>query len=39
MIVSGTVFAVTYAALSLALRIPELPAIITVMSDLLRRRS
>jgi hypothetical protein len=39
MIVSGAIFAASYAALSLALRIPELPAIITVMSDLLRRRS
>jgi putative peptidoglycan lipid II flippase len=39
MIVTATVFGVSYAALSLALRIPELPAIIRVMSDLLSRRS
>jgi putative peptidoglycan lipid II flippase len=31
-------FGVVYLALSLALRIPELPSIISVMTDLLRRR-
>jgi hypothetical protein len=39
MVVTGVVGAAAYLALSLALRIPELPAIISVMSDLLRRRS
>jgi putative peptidoglycan lipid II flippase len=39
MTVSGVVFGVAYGGISLALRIPELPAIITVMSDLVRRRA
>ena len=39
MVLAGAVFGVTYLVLSLALRIPELPAIIRVMSDVLRRRS
>ena len=30
-------FGVVYAAVSLALRIPELPSIVGVMADLLRR--
>jgi putative peptidoglycan lipid II flippase len=37
MILAGAVFGVTYLVLSLALRIPELPAIIRVMSHVLRR--
>jgi putative peptidoglycan lipid II flippase len=37
-IVVGVAFGVVYLALSLALRIPELPSIISVMTDLLRRR-
>ena len=37
-IVVVAVFAIVYLALSLALRIPELPSIISVMTDLLRRR-
>jgi putative peptidoglycan lipid II flippase len=37
-VVVGVVFGVVYLALSLALRIPELPSIISVMTDLLRRR-
>jgi putative peptidoglycan lipid II flippase len=39
MVVTGVVGVAAYVVLSLALRIPELPAIISVMSDLLRRRS
>ena len=39
MIVTGAVGTVAYLGLSLALRIPELPSIISVMSDLLRRRT
>jgi hypothetical protein len=34
----SVVFGTVYLALSVALRIPELPSIISVMTDLLRRR-
>ena len=37
-ILVSVVFGVVYLALSLVLRIPELPSIISVMTDLLRRR-
>jgi len=37
-IVVSVVFGAVYLALSLVLRIPELPSIISVMTDLLRRR-
>jgi putative peptidoglycan lipid II flippase len=37
-ILVGAAFGVTYLALSLALRIPELPSIVAVMTDLVRRR-
>jgi putative peptidoglycan lipid II flippase len=37
-VVVSVVFGVVYLVLSLALRIPELPSIISVMTDLLRRR-
>jgi putative peptidoglycan lipid II flippase len=37
-ILVSVVFGVVYLALSVALRIPELPSIISVMTDLLRRR-
>ena len=35
--VAGGAFALVYAAISLALRIPELPTIVGVMADVLRR--
>jgi putative peptidoglycan lipid II flippase len=37
-ILVSAAFGVTYLALSLALRIPELPSIVAVMTDLVRRR-
>jgi hypothetical protein len=35
--VVGAVFAAVYAGVSLALRIPELPSIVGVMADVMRR--
>lgn len=37
LVLAGSVFGVVYVATSLALRIPELPSIVGVMADLIRR--
>jgi len=36
-VVVGAAFGLVYAGVSLALRIPELPSIVGVMADVLRR--